>query len=168
MKNTHERKNCRLLMPALAVCLALCGLALGPSGTAWGATITPFDAPGAGTGAQQGTIASSINDVGAITGNYADASNVNHGFLRAADGTFTTFDAPGAGTGPVQGTVPFGINLAGTITGEYIDGSAVRHGFLRAPDGTITTFDAPGAGNSAKQGTFPNGINVAGPLWEST
>jgi hypothetical protein len=68
MKNTQERKNCRLLMPALAVCLALCGLALGPSGTAWGATITPFDAPGAGTGMEQGTIASAINDVGRSRG----------------------------------------------------------------------------------------------------
>jgi hypothetical protein len=41
---------------ALAVCLALWALALAFSGTAWGATLTPFDAPGAGTGAQQGTI----------------------------------------------------------------------------------------------------------------
>src|SRR5215467_1555115 len=73
-------------------------------------TFTTIDAPGAGTGVEQGTIASSINNLGAITGNYADASNVNHGFLRASDGTFSTFDAPGAGTGVAQGTVPFSIN----------------------------------------------------------
>ena len=133
MKNTHERKNCRLLTPALAVCLALSALALAPSGTAWGATITPFDAPGAGTGAQQGTIASSINDVGAITGYYTDANLVYHGFLRAHNGKITTFDAPGAGTNSPQGTVSYSINSAGVIAGYYQDASSVNHGFLRTP-----------------------------------
>ncbi|MBV8812029.1 MAG: hypothetical protein JO033_25455 [Acidobacteriaceae bacterium] len=36
---------------------------------------------------------------GAITGDYSDASNVSHGFLRAAHGDITTFDVPGGGTG---------------------------------------------------------------------
>ena len=91
MNDKHQRKRYRLLL-----CLALCGLAMGSSGTARGASVTTIDAPGAGTGIEQGTIGSSINDLGAITGNYADVSNVSHGFLRASDGTFTTFDAPGA------------------------------------------------------------------------
>jgi hypothetical protein len=43
--------------------------------------ITTFDAPGAGTGFLQGTIAASFNPPGAITGFYLDASNVSHGFL---------------------------------------------------------------------------------------
>jgi hypothetical protein len=67
-------------------------------------TFTTFDAPGAGTGAYQGTFAISINPAGAITGYYTDASNVDHGFLRARDGTITTFEAPGSGTGAYQGT----------------------------------------------------------------
>jgi hypothetical protein len=61
--------------------------------------ITTFDAPGAGTGGYQGTMTanfSSLNDAGAITGNYTDSGGVNHGYVRAPNGTFTTFDA---GTG---------------------------------------------------------------------
>ena len=49
-------------------------------------TITTFDAPGAGTGFFQGTIANSINPSGAIAGYYTDANYEVHGFLSAADG----------------------------------------------------------------------------------
>jgi len=45
-------------------------------------TFTTFEAPDAGTGANQGTLASSINLEGEISENYIDASGVNHGFLR--------------------------------------------------------------------------------------
>lgn len=43
---------------------------------------TTFDAPGAGTGAYQGTMPISISPEGAITGFYVDANNAVHGFLR--------------------------------------------------------------------------------------
>ena len=69
-----------------------------------GGGITNFDAPGAGTGPGQGTQGLAINPGGVITGDYVDASNVFHGFVRASDSTFTTFDVPGAGTGFGQGT----------------------------------------------------------------
>jgi len=62
-----------------------------------------------------------------------DPSDVNHGFVRALDGTITTFDVPGAETGPFQGTIPLANNPAGAITGYYIDASNVTHGFLRTP-----------------------------------
>jgi hypothetical protein len=81
---------------------------------------------------------------------------VNHGFLRARDGTFTTFDGPGA---TFVGTVPTGINSKGEITGWYDDANGAAHGFLRAPDGTFTTFDPPGY-----TGTDPLGINSAGTI----
>src|ERR1700740_697248 len=77
------------------------------------AQIIKFDAPGAGTGPGQGTTPYAINPAGAIAGQYLDASNVLHGFLRAVDGTITTIDAPGAGTGSGQGTVVRSINPAG-------------------------------------------------------
>src|SRR6201987_1489322 len=80
--------------------------------------ITTFDAPGAGTGSFQGTItagADGLNPARAIVGVYFDASNVAHGFVRAADGAITTFDVPGAGTGPGQGTETSGINPAGIV-----------------------------------------------------
>jgi hypothetical protein len=79
-------------------------------------TITVFDAPGAGTGPNQGTQCSGINEAGTIVGLYIDSSNVNHGFLRASGGTFTTFDVPGAGTGANQGTLAENINELGATT----------------------------------------------------
>jgi hypothetical protein len=89
-----------------------------------------FDAPGAGTGAGQGTLPESNNTLGAIAGNYIDGSNVNHGFLLDQQGSFSVFDVPGTGTGAGQGTIPLDNNNPGTITGEYIDGGNVVHGFV--------------------------------------
>jgi len=86
--------------------------------------ITTFDAPLAGTGANQGTIAGDINDLGVIAGYYVDATNVAQGFLLNPAGKFTTFDAPGAGIGAGQGTFP-NSSLASPILG-------------RAPDTTLT------------------------------
>jgi hypothetical protein len=114
--------------------------------------ITEFDAPGAGTGPNQGTKCSGINQLGTILGIYVDSSNVNHGFALAPNGTFTFINVPAAGTGPGQGTLPFNINASGAITGTYIDASNVNHGFLLSSNG-ITTFDAPGAGTGPGQGT---------------
>jgi hypothetical protein len=60
-------------------------------------------------------------------------SDVNHGFVRAQDGTITTFDVPSAGTGTGQGTVPDCNNPANAITGFYFDPSNITHGFLKDP-----------------------------------
>src|SRR5262245_13676207 len=122
-------------------------------------TIITFDAPGAGTGAGQGTLPFAINPRGTVLGYYIDAGDARHGFLRTQDGAITTFDAPGAGTGPGQGTTAFSINPAGAIAGRYIDASDVFHGFLRTLDGAITTFDVPGAGTGPGQGTRAANIN---------
>jgi hypothetical protein len=45
------------------------------------ASVTTFDAPGARTGRNQGTIPLGINPTDVITGFYIDAKNVNHGVL---------------------------------------------------------------------------------------
>jgi hypothetical protein len=62
-----------------------------------------FDAPGAGTGAFQGTIPGiiplKINEHGAIPGTYLDANNVSYGFVQDRHGFLISLDAPGAGTG---------------------------------------------------------------------
>src|SRR5208283_1186565 len=115
---------------------------------------TEFEAPGAGTGALQGTLGLAMNTAGAIAGSYIDSSGVSHGFVRAANGTITEFNAPSA-----QGTLGLGINTAGVITGAYSDTSGVYHGFVRAANGTITSFDAPSA-----QGTAGISINTAGTI----
>src|SRR6516164_3722575 len=96
-------------------------------------SFTIFDAPGAGTAANQGTGGFGINPAGVITGFYIDTNNTMHGFVRAKHGDITTFDAPGAGTGASQGTEPFANNPAGAATGFYIDADNVFHGFLRTP-----------------------------------
>jgi hypothetical protein len=89
-----------------------------------------FDAPGAGTGFLQGTftaIATGLNPAAAVTGDYLDASNVYHGFVRAPNGAIATFDVSGAGTGAGQGTGPAAINPAETVTGLYLDASKAMY-----------------------------------------
>src|SRR5580692_4762555 len=73
-------------------------------------TFTTFNAPGAGTGASQGTFAYQISNERFTVGQYSDAGSVNHGYVRAPDGDITTFEAPGAGILANQGTTPNGIN----------------------------------------------------------
>ena len=151
---------------ALALCLALCMLGLGLSGSAKEPTIITFDAPGAA-----GTVPFSISATGAITGVYWDASGVNHGFVRAPDGAITDFDYPGGSF-----TLPWAISPSGEITGLYGDPNVANwdHGFLRTSSGKFITFDAPGAGNGTGccgplpssngpgQGTMGEAINPAG------
>ncbi len=126
-------------------------------------TLTPFDAPGAGTSELEGTVAFGINASGEVTGVYSNATGVGQGFIRASDGTFTTFYAPDAGsTSPgVEGTMPASINTNGDVAGGYIDANHAYHGFVRlAADGTITEFDAPGAPIAvANRGTTAIAIN---------
>ena len=93
-------------------------------------TFTTYDAPGAGTGAGQGTLPESNNTPGAITGQFIDGNFVNHAFVRSNQGIFSTFDVPGMGTGAGQGTIPVDNNDPGAIVGEAIDGGTVIHGFL--------------------------------------
>jgi hypothetical protein len=132
-----------------------------------------FDAPGAGTGFDQGTFEFGlipegritghyINTMGTITGHYIDANRVYQGFVRASDGAIAHFDVPGAGTNFLQGTFAMGINPAGTITGYSIDANGAYHSYMRASDGTITQFDFPGAGTGPSSGTLAMGINPCG------
>ncbi|HEY2142894.1 MAG TPA: hypothetical protein VGH06_00950 [Candidatus Udaeobacter sp.] len=96
-------------------------------------------------------------------GNYFDADNLSHGFLRDRNGAYTTFDAPDAGNvpGSFQGTYPFGINTNGAITGWYVDATNVNHGFVRDRHGAIVEFDVPGGTIFQVWSIAPNGA-VAG------
>jgi hypothetical protein len=141
-------------------------------------TTTTFDAPSAGKGPGQGTVAFGINPAGAITGFTRDANSARHGFLRSPGGSFRIIDAPGAGTcstscgtiGPGQGTRAFAINPSGQIVGFFSNNSGQCHGYVRAANGTFTQIDAPHAGTGPfPQGTFPSeispmGINPAGAI----
>jgi hypothetical protein len=74
-------------------------LALGVAAKEAGPTIITLDASSAGTTARvaplpQGTFPYQVNDRGEIGGNYQDANNVLHGFLRTRKGAYVGFDAP--------------------------------------------------------------------------
>jgi hypothetical protein len=129
-----------------------------------GGTITTLDAPGAGTGAGQGTFGVGLTLNREIEGVYVDANGVLHGFVRSNRGTFTTFDVPSAGTGAGQGTLPESNNTLGAIAGNYIDGNFVIHGFLRDRRGRLSLFDVPGPGIGAGQGTIPLDNNDLGAI----
>ena len=148
MKPFYLAKRKLQLLPAAIILVAL-AISIPLSAQ----TITTFDAPGAGTGAFQGTYGVNVSPSGTIIGFSRDANNARHGFIRSTDGSFTIFDAPGAGTGNFQGTRAYGINPTGTITGFFIDSVNSAHGYVRSAQGVITVFDAPGAGT----GPFPEG-----------
>jgi uncharacterized membrane protein len=97
-----------------------------------------------------------INDAGQIAGSFQDASFVEHGFLRNADGTIAAvIDVPGAFR-----TEAHGVNNSGQIVGQFVDDLGL-HGFLRGVDGTFTPFDAP---EGVSGTTEANGINDAGQI----
>src|SRR4030095_4746025 len=123
MKAFYFAKRKLQLVPAATILVAL-AISIPLSAQ----TITTLDAPGAGTGAFQGTYAFSIAPSGAIIGYTRDASDVRHGFVRSQDGTYNIFDAPGAGTAADQGTRAYSINPAGEITGFFYDSVTVGHG----------------------------------------
>ena len=138
--------------------VALSALGMGLSGAAQ--HVTTFDAPGAGTAANQGTVATGINVRGASTGSVTDAGYGTHGFVRTGEGEFTIFDAPGAD--PVIGcTCPQAINDFGVVAGYDIDSNGFSHGFVRSPEGKFTTFDVPGTGGI---GSIPVALNSEGAV----
>jgi hypothetical protein len=130
--------------------------------------VTTFAVPGSSMEAGQGTLPASfsgLNQLGAITGEYYDANNGFHGYLRNRDGTFIKFEAPGADiTIPFNGTSPTSLNDSGVITGYDYDVNEVAHGFVRSAIGKFQTFDAPGADTTPGDfnGTIPVNINELG------
>ena len=126
-------------------------------------SFTVIDGPGAGTGADQGTAAVYINAAGAVAGAYLDANNVEHGFVRSANGAYSIFETTNAGILSGQNpAIPIGIDSAGDVAGLYTDDNKVFHGFFFSASGNLTTFSAPGAGSGYRQGTYPTCINASG------
>lgn len=124
-----------------------------------------FQAPGADTtpGSYNGTSPNGINDLGAITGAYWDATGSSHGFIRTPDGKFTIFDAPDE-----TSISPVAINLEGAVIGFYTDPNFSFRAFLRSPDGKITTWIGPGActtdGSHGCYGSGASNINAFGVI----
>jgi hypothetical protein len=131
------------------VLFLLCALALGVSASAERDSITTFDAPGAGTGAGQGTFPTGgISQLGVIAGYYIDANNVSHSFLRDRKGEITTIDPPGTSEIPFpafNGSQAVGLNVEGAVVGVFVDANLAVHAYIRTPEGKFITYDWPGA-----------------------
>jgi probable HAF family extracellular repeat protein len=108
-----------------------------------------FDVPGA----LNGTEPHGINDLGEITGVYADSNNNLHGFVRKSGGEIVTFDPPNS-----TGTNPTAINNQGAIVGSYTDAAGATHGFIRSPRGKFTIIDDPSS-TSSPPATYAQAIN---------
>jgi len=111
--------------------------------TAPNGTFTFFQPPGAKLAG-----ARNLNDRGVAVGDFEDAAEVTHGFVRSRNGNIRVIDVRGAGTAQFQGTSVDDINNGGTISGTFIDSAGRQHGFLREPGKKTVKFDAPGAANT--------------------
>jgi hypothetical protein len=76
MKSFYFSKRKLQLVPAAIILIALA-----ITTPICGQTITSFDAPGAGTGAFQGTYATNLDSSGTIIGFSRDTNNARHGFM---------------------------------------------------------------------------------------
>jgi hypothetical protein len=161
---------CFFFLLGLFVCRASNGQ------TAQPAFIT-IDAPGAGTGYSQGTVATVINAAGVIVGYEIDPNYICHGFVRKPDGGYVTFDTPLGQHGAATCPLPTGINQAGAVTGAESDpsfgcatwpdtagGCGGAHGFVQQSNGTITIFDGPINLSFSNPVTIPLGISFAGAI----
>jgi len=133
-------------------CMLLGLIAFAPlSGTAQAQPIYSFTTiDPAGSSA---TFAQGVNNAGQIVGNFNDAQNVSHGFLRSSAGAYTTFDFPGA-----TGTYAADINSAGQIIGTYTDSAFNTHSYLLS-GGAFSPLIYPGSVQ-----TLAYGINTAGQI----
>jgi probable HAF family extracellular repeat protein len=98
------------------------------------------------------TIASAVNDSGAIVGEFWNASG-GHGFLHY-QGKMVAIDHPNA-----LSSWATGINNSQQISGTWQDSSGVNHGFLYS-NGAFTDINFPGADNTSALGISPNGTVI--------
>ena len=104
--------------------------------------------------------ATQINDEGDVAGTYIDSKNVDHGFIRGANGAITVIDVPGAA---FSGTLLIGLNNRGWTSGHFWDSTNHEHGFARSPQGKFYQIDVPEANtNGGGLGTAGGGINDEG------
>jgi hypothetical protein len=109
---------------------------------------------GAGTQANFGTRAYSINAAGEIAGWLSDDNGFTHDFVRDGAGNITTFDGPDA-----IYTAATSINDSGISLGIWEAGN-IEQGFLRDAAGNFTSFSVP----VPKVYTSPTSINDSGRI----
>jgi hypothetical protein len=136
------------------------GLVRSPAGQ-----LTPLSDPRAGTGANQGTIATAVNDRGTVVGLYITSANIEHGFVYRS-GRFATVDVPGGFYGkPGWGSYINDLNNAGVMVGEYTPSNDnVVEGYVETPGRHYFSFTAPGAGTRPGYRTEPESISGTGVI----
>lgn len=105
-------------------------------------TFTSFDVPGAGTGANQGTLVSDFGFPGVLAGSYIDSSNQVHAYIRDSAGEYSFFDVSGQSGANA-------ISHQGKAVGFVIDDLGT-HGALDY-QATLTQFDVSGATDTEAQ-----------------
>lgn len=105
-------------------------------------TITTFDAPGAGTGVEEGTFAYGINASGAIAGDFEDSNRVVVAYVRTPDGALTDIKIAHSSS-----SFAFGINASGVVIGEYFVNGFGGINFSRTPQGALSRIVARGFNN---------------------
>jgi hypothetical protein len=125
---------------------------------------TPLNDPAAGTGANQGTQADTINDHGVVVGVYITSTGAVHGF-RYQSGQYATITVPHAYYGkPGYGVGIACNNNAGAMVGWVTPtASNVVEGLVDTA-GNVTTFTGPGAGTRPGDATFANAISNTGAI----
>ncbi len=105
---------------------------------------TTFEAPNAGTAPylNQGTVAYTINNCGEVGGQYEDADNVFHGFIRYPDNHYEVVDDPDADTkkGSEHGTQVYSNNDEGEVAGIYVDAKGYEYSFFRSRERVISSI----------------------------
>jgi len=95
-------------------------------------------------------VATGINDLGEISGDYQDGSGKTHGFVENG-GVYTIIGPPGSTYAFVDG-----VNDLGQIVGGYTDSGGISHGFLATP-----SVPPPIVMPDLAHATFGTTINVA-------
>jgi N-acetylneuraminic acid mutarotase len=133
-------------------------------------TITTFDAPNAGTGAQQGTGGLAINASGTIVGGYIDTNSVLHGFIFAPALTATTTALQSQSStsiygGPITLTATVSSAAGAPPNGEtvYFKSGATTIGSQTLSGGTaeLTTTDLT-VGAYSITAVYPGDLNFSG------
>jgi hypothetical protein len=105
-------------------------------------TIVTFDAPGAGTGVEEGTLAYGINASGAITGYFQVSNRVFQAYVRTPDGRLTAIKIAHS-----TFSIGVGINKSGVVTGQFEAPGLDNPGYSHTPKGVISPIEARGFNN---------------------
>lgn len=117
--------------------------------------ITSFDAPGAGTGANQGTEFEGVSPGGYLCGLYITSNSAEYGFLLSPSGEFFQIDIQGSSV-----VFASGVNDAGQVVGAYSSSNAF-YGFIWTSAGELITFQ-PVAGSNVAWAQINAAGDVAG------